>query len=450
MELPNLAPKSGGIFATEPITAWVNGNPPPPLATRESIVDFAFVNYSPVNVDASFVTNFYIDGLLYRSEEFQFHSTDYGNANGWGRTFYLPAGTLEPGVHTFTMVIDANDDIEEANENDNVFTNKIEWLAEFPPAPTPTTYSTADLRTAIAPLTNTFFNDHRTVHDLAENDRRIKDKIFAIADAAFYYATGTALKDKDWGFHLMTRDEFAYIRISECIGVLDDARQVDFDYKVDYCDGTYRAPDAHVRYSIRPEIYVPIDHPPAEILSTFFHEIGHALANQTKYQNGDRDPRIYRGVLEAEAQTFEAVMWRAIEEILQTDFGDLPDTQQNSDLISDFIDHWTTEGRRYQEHGLGYLFMWLNIFQDPMNLGLAQDITDDGHLSFAASKAVYDTLLTWNHNQVVDWGEGLLNAETDELQSYKNIALDRLANEPQQDPDKRFDFEAHRTFFLSP
>ena len=151
---------------------------------------------------------------------------------------------------------------------------------------------------------------------------------------------------------------------------------------------------------------------------------------------------------EAQAQVFEAVGWRTIEEFLDisvTSYPDLSVLNENvRDLLADKLDGANDE----EEHDLGYVLMWLTALQDPGGLGIAGELRTIGKLSPASTLAFYDYLLTIEPDEAEAWVAQRLANSSALLVEFQAITLGRLvaglASDTEGHPDLR------KVAFLAP
>ena len=458
LELPNLKP-TYMVYSRDPIRVWSRafGTPlstiPEPLLTAwDTVVDIHVANRSPLNVNQSFTTQLYLNGYLIHSVEFEFYDLNYGHGNAWGDRVTIRAFDLEPGIHTLTMVIDAFDEVKETDETDNVFTQSFEWIDEEPVPLHTTAYSEDQLRKMMDPLLNGMFEEQSTIDELRASDPEIVDTVMGIADAAYHRTTGKSLFDEGWDLEIRPEPEHRYIRAYECIGDLADATQEAYEHKLEVCDGYYKFPTARASAGRTSIVEIHTGFNPAAFLSILFHELGHALSfeRDTDVYQGNRDPHIALSVLEAMAQTFEAVMWFAVEDVLATNFNTFPRSEQNVDNITADFDRILRESDEFQEHSLGYELMWLNALQDPWDFGLREELEANGRISMESSLRVFDTLVAMQHDEAAEWGLQLLEQRTDERQRMKQVALDRLISDIPSSNHSRIDNTAHTAFFMVP
>jgi len=83
-------------------------------------LDWALINNGTCDISGSFSVKIYVDGVLENTTELE----DL-NSNSSINTIDINVGTLNAGTHTFKIVVDANNDLIETNENDNEYTRII-------------------------------------------------------------------------------------------------------------------------------------------------------------------------------------------------------------------------------------------------------------------------------------------------------------------------------------
>jgi C1A family cysteine protease len=80
-------------------------------------LDWALINNGSYNISPTFYSKLYIDGVLQST-----YNTLGLNSNSYSYVTDIPIGPLSAGLHTFKIVVDANNDVSETNENDNEYT----------------------------------------------------------------------------------------------------------------------------------------------------------------------------------------------------------------------------------------------------------------------------------------------------------------------------------------
>ena len=126
--LPNLRPytPSGWDYPVVPSRVSGTHSVDTLYGNRPTYVDWAVLNDSSVAISGSFQTSLYIDGVLITSwTKIGLSTNSYAYIEDHVRT--LPAGT-----HTLRLVADSGGNVNEANENDNVFERQFVWVNATP------------------------------------------------------------------------------------------------------------------------------------------------------------------------------------------------------------------------------------------------------------------------------------------------------------------------------
>ena len=166
---------------------------------------------------------------------------------------------------------------------------------------------------------------------------------------------------------------------------------------------------------------------PVGVLNTLFHELGHA---RQRFLAPDQSEGVQstalNGLQEAEAQVFEAVMWRTLEDRLEGRFLSYPAFALMEEYARNLFDTQVEEAASGEEHALGYVLLWLAALRDPAGLGLGDELRESGWLSTETAKEFYDYLLSIAPASASAWADGLLNESEPFLAEYRTIALSRL------------------------
>ena len=446
----------------KPIIAFPRGGTRGPLGetlplptTAEAIVDFRFNNESPVNVDATFSVQIYLDGRPFELQEFKFHDLNYGHANSWNARVVVPGGTVQPGMHTVTMVLDPFDEVKESDEGDNVYTRTIEWSDAPVLAAPATTYTDTQLRSMLAPLFSGLIDERQTVDELVAEGHDLRPVIQDVADAAYYLVTGRSLRDERLFLVMAPYSDYVSEHVTQCFGTLASMRLVDFEYLLDeshVCTSPgYWHPTAYtIDLFDYGAIIMHTRSNPARVLLDLIHELGHV------HQRLNFPLRVFgslpfshqTGIKEAQAQTFEAAALRRIEEFLGASLGGYPDTSENADRLTHGVEYWSTQAEENQEHGIGFVLMWLTALDDPQGLGFREELETNGRLSSQASYEMFTFFAGMDENEVWAFIDDTLANKGDVTERYIEVARSRLV--PDLEPDKEAHFDFFRPIMLAP
>ena len=424
-----------------PISAWPqgevrgHGGTVQPLVTAvDTIVEFYFYNESPVNVDETFSVQVYFDGQLFDLREFEFYDLNYGGANGWGLRVVVPAGTVDSGIHSITMAIDPFNEIEESDETDNVYTRAFEWVEERPPSGPLISYTDDQLRSMLEPLFSGMLDEYRTVDELAEEGHNWLPIIQDAADAAYYLVTGRSFRDDQLYLVMAPYSEYVNQHATECMGQFVGKRLEDFQYLSE--SRVCAKPVGWRSFAYATEFYdftAIIMHTrshPGDLLLTLIHELGHA--HQTlEYPLlifGDLPFRYSAAIHEAQAQTFEAVALRRIEKFLDVSFGSYTNNFNNDHPLAIDIEYVSSQAEERQEHGLGYVLMWLNALEDLAGLGLREELEANGRLSWQTSYEVFKFFAGMDENELWAWIDEMLAKISDVGERYSEVVRARLVH----------------------
>lgn len=401
-----------------------------PLVTAaDAIVDFRFQNESPINVDTTFSVQIYFDGQPIDLQEFEFGDLNYDGPSSWGTRVVVPARTVIPGIHTITMVIDSFDEVEETDETDNVYTRAFEWVEESPTSTSSVRYTDNQLRSMLEPMFSGMMEDYRTVDKLAaEEGHNWLPVIQDAADAAYYLVTGRSFRDEQLYLIMVPYPEYVNQHATACMGPLTGKSLADFQYLAEsrVCvRPIYWQPSAYSKsFFDATGIVMHTDRNPGNLLITLIHELGHAH-QQLKYPLtvfGDLPLFYIAAIHEAQAQTFEAVALRRIEDFLGVSFGSYANGLDNDHPLSIAIEYQSSRAEERQQHALGFVLMWLNALEDPAGLGLGEELEANGRLSWQTSYEVFKFFAGMDEYELRAWIDEMLAKKTDVGERYGEVA----------------------------
>ena len=398
-----------------------------PLTVREpAYLSYALRNASPVATGRDFDVQLFLDGESISLLPFDGGADDSGL--WWSDTVWIPAGSVPAGTHTARLVIDPGDAVRETDEVDNVLERVFEWLPGSVPVPTPPiTYTEAELESLLEKLPDLLL----VAGDLGGADAVEVDwapAVLDVATAAYYLATGVSLGDERLAIEILPGDEYDARHREHC-GWTHVARSGDeYQAAMIGCTetaasstGLTRDAEGRVLVTVREE------QTPAAVLNTLFHELGRARQRfvARRQSVGPESPSL-DALQEAEAQVFEALMWRTLEDHLGTRFLLYPALAPMEEHVQHLIDEQIEEATGGEEHALGYVLMWLAALRDPGDLGLEDDLRNDGRLTTGATKEFYDYMLSIAPESAPAWAEDLLSGSEPYLAEFGTIALSRL------------------------
>ena len=393
-------------------------------AFTAGIVDYAITNDSVVANPTGFSTKVLLDNFPIDTSAF----VAGGSGGIWLVDVAVPAIHLTPGTHTLTLMIDSDNNVNESDEDDNVYTLEFEAIAgAAPPPPEPTTYSDDELTAMLASLPDLLL---QTTNADVVNDTGTDwiPAISIVADAAYFLATGSTLADERIDISLLTRREYDSQNLAICVE--DQATLTADEYVTTLADcRTTIGSSVGLTWTGTGKVRVRVDssRTPADTLSTLLHELGHArqslLAPATRF-TVPSDAR--SALLEAQAQVFSAVGIRHIEEFLGEKFTQYPDLGGIRDDVSDIMDFHLERAPIPEEHSLGYEVMWLGVLQNVGGLGLADELRTNGVLSASSTLIFYNYLLTIDGQDPVTWVDARLAGGSTLLDEYRAIALARV------------------------
>ena len=250
-------------------------------------------------------------------------------------------------------------------------------------------------------------------------------EIIVAGRAGYFLVTGRDVDEEGYVTHFLPPDEFRAARMSACMSKHFVQTDTEYDARFQVCAQEGREIGFKHRVNGEIHLFMDLGQSPAQVLGTYFHELGHALQDalapeQTEAQGGV----LIDALLEAEAQIFEAAAWRSIEDYLGrplTAYPDLPivsqslDARLNSRVTGD------------SEHDLGYRLLWVEALTDTGNNGLAQDLRADGVLSAGGAWSLFNFLVSMDPVTAVDWAADMIG-DAGTVNEYLEIAATRTVS----------------------
>lgn len=396
-------------------------------ASVDTNISFAVRNNSRVaSVDSdTFEAQIFVDGVFLDSV-LLLAGDDAGSL--WTQSALIPAGTIEPGQHLVKMVIDANEEIAESDETDNVLAR---WF-EFQPDPVntdppePFVMSDDQLAALLAPLTTRAFVDQvRSTEASFVLTPDWTTEIQDIGKAGYYLVTGRDLDAEPIVMHLLPHDQFRAASISACMKDYFLLSDESYAGSFQTCSiGRGEVGFKHRRDG-KLHVFVDLKESPIKALGIYLHELGHALQD---LENPDQTSSVHtpnlRGLFEAQAQIFEAAVLRTIESYLDIDLMRFSDTHVMHSEVQFILDN-SRSLIGSPEHVLGHNLLWHEVLADTSGLNLDDELRANKRLSGSSAKALYDYLVSINPADVAAWATIVLS-DASRATEFATISLSRL------------------------
>ena len=426
LALPNLVPawsygSDGPIVISHEMGTLLDS----PLTTDQTpYVDVAVFNRSSVEATAPFSIDLLFDGQKVHTFKasgparpgFSLRFKDWDGLS--------EVAQLSEGLHTLRMVIDPDDAVEEADEDDNVFEKTFVWTDGPVAASEPITYSDSQLGLMLADLPS--FLDIRQPALNAEGVDHT-GKVVEVVDAGYYLMTGKSLQDERLEISLLTRaqylawidehfeEKFAVKDVSEYPSTL--ARREEFKNE---------ARGFKTRRFGKVVIVVDAERPVDAVINSLAHEVGHMRQDfLNPAQTESEDFYYLAGIQEAEAQQFERAFWLTLEEYMGLRFLQYPDYENFRRLIDARMDFWE-QNAALDEHWLGALLQWLVVLDDPALVELKEELTASGRLGAISALSLYGYLVDLSPDIVVPYVEARLNSLDALSARVRAMAIGRL------------------------
>ena len=308
--------------------------------------------------------------------------------------------SLAPGPHLLEMVIDPDNEIEEWDEDDNVYAVTVEWLALDSPPPAPVQYTDDDIALMLAGL-EALLDDSRPV--LGEAGFDLIEDLSRVADAGVYLLTGASTADIPVDIELLSEQDF--------LDRVDDLYQGRFAFE----DPENHAPLLEEREELKRDavglqdtehgrivVAVNVERRFSEALGTLAHELGHAL-QAIHYPTGGAFPsHEARGLAEAQAHVFERAFWLVLDESLETDLLAYPSHPIYEDFIDRRVDAWLAN-RHTSEHALGYLLGWTAPLTDDSLAHFADSLAEGAPLTSVEAYELFERLASIDPSEAEEY-----------------------------------------------
>ncbi len=429
MTLPNLTP--GWRFGwDDPIVVSPEQgtfHDAPLVVGKTAFVDLAVSNRSVVAPDQTFSVDLYFDDQKVSS--FYLSITSTGRAESLVEDWEELSEVVEvtAGPHTLKLVIDPDNLIDEANEDDNVFEKVVTWEEE-PPAPrSPITYSDDDLREMLADLQDLLYLRQPAFDPDGEDYR---EDALRIVDAGYFMLTGRSIEDERLSLLMLSRTEY-----------LD---WVDEDFEDSFAvNHESRYPALMDRRELiksiamgfktrkRGEVTIVVDASQniAEVINSLAHELGHAVQDFVNPGQTEAGSTLLTlGLREAQAHQFQRAFWLKIEEILETRLLAYPDIEPFRRLVASQV-YTGLRNSSWNEHWLGFLVQWTAVLKDPELEGLRNKLLTNGQLDADSSKAFFDYLVAIPAEQARDRLSQWLRGAASSARTIAAIGTNRLLPE---------------------
>lgn len=374
-------------------------------ATR---IDFAFRNASRISLPlyGNLEADVLLDGVLLERRSFRPGISNGGNA--WMDNVMVPAYRASYGDHTVRVVLDPDGIFEEIDESDNVFERTFTWHdGPLPTAGSEFEMSDEELRTAFSPIFLEWRRDVLPVTQHGSSDRDWTPEIKAAGRAAYFLLTGRDLEQEGFVIHFDDSDTLHEDMVATCMSNWITLTESQYHDAFRYCTGDRGETGLKARSNGQIHIFVDTNLPPLVVLGSYLHELGHGLQDLRNPGQADQPYRLKtRGLLEAEAQIFEAASWRVIEEFMKQQLGRFPDVVSARNQFK-LIFGLRRDGNTAQD--IGSRLLWIETLSDPRGIGYADRLRVGGKLDSTFAMALFSRLVDIPAAEVEAWVDGLLD-----------------------------------------
>ena len=449
LELPNLTPgwrqdwdapisisNQPGTYLDSPLT--LDGT---------AYLDVVVHNLSTIEATAPFAVDLYFDGA-------KVHTFDFSDRMAPNQLYWVQdwdglsnAAAITEGSHTLKMVVDPDNAVREANEDDNVYEKTFIWSGGPVVESGPAAYTEEDLLGKLSALPLLV-----EVREPALSDGGFdySQEVLDITDAGYYLLTGKSIHDERLAIHFFTRAEFeAWIDdyFAERFALSPPSEHPALLERRERIKAT--AVGITVPRFGRTTVAIDAERGLADVVQSLAHELGHVHQRHAYPAVGEGgSDHAQRGIREAQAQQFERAFWLKLEELTGEDLLSYPNYEGFHVYVNRRLASWQA-GLSLDEHFLGYLVQWLAVLEDPNLAELRNELTTQSELGADSSLKLFEYLVTLPPDAADEYVTNLLlNTLDSNLRTIVSIATARL--DPGLHPDDEGSPDLRETGLLVP
>ena len=397
-------------------------------ATSTPFIDVVVGNRSTVDATTPFSVTLFFDGR----EVHTFQLVQGAHAGGVIRIEDWDGlgeqVDVAPGPHTLRIVIDPENAVQEAREDDNVYERTVVWAAGDIADPQPISYTSDDLREMLSGLP-ALLDLRESVVDPDGGGH--EEEVLRIADAAYFLTTGRSLRDERVNIFLLDRDDYLDWIDSSFADEFAVREESEYEAILARRERTIsRVSGFKTRALGRVAIVLDADRNGAEVINTLAHELGHMLQDLVNPEQTEAPSSFsLQGIQEAEAQQFQRAFWLKLEEFTGLSLLSYPDYRGFHLAVDQRFNELLLNANR-DEHMLGYLIQWLAVFDDPALVNLEQQIAMGGSLDAAGALELFDYLVGLPAESAQAYVRTRLGSLRDTVSDVAGIAKRRLVPDP--------------------
>jgi hypothetical protein len=409
--LPNLKPgwlwDTDGpiILSTKPDTSFDEIL----IVGSNVFADIIVFNGSLISVESGFSVDIFFDN----QKIYKIHFTGSTPGAGFRRSIDVMSEIIDSlnvtsGEHIVGIHIDPDNQIEEFDENDNVFEKIFVWSDYQVDMKFDINYSDDDLKTILSKVPKLLKSNRPVIGEVGSLDI---DEILNIADAGIFLLTGSSVMDKRIRIQILSRQDYLNrldIIFKDMLALNDGSDYLAFHQEIGfqkkYSLGKKDRIDGMV------DVMVDGSNTFDLVIGTLVHELAHALQDllapiQTEGSTPTNSLELMV-IREAEAQQFERAFWLAIQEVTGEDLFSFRYNKSRDEYINfnTYID--SNEG--YYQHDLGRLIQWLAVLSDKNLENLKIELLKNGELSYKSGISLFEYFLTIEPDDVSDYVVNLL------------------------------------------
>jgi hypothetical protein len=335
----------------------------------------------------------------------------------------VPSDAAPPEHLRIALVLDPDNQVEEAEEGDNTYEREVAVAASPPPRPPPTAYSPVEVQRKASRLLDLLLVRENTI---SPRGATYWADVMEVVDAAYFTLYGRALRDEPLFIHALSEAEYDLWVEIQC---RDEARRSPADEQQAYlqrCLGLKNFDGFHTTWRGHSRIVMRGERPPADLIDTFAHELGHFRQAVT---NPYRLPRRIilneRALQEAQAYAYTMLILRTLEDLLGRPLLLYPDLPRMVALIEWYLDR-AVEEKDSKEHPRGQLLLWAALLTDGDLASLREELLRDKRLSRESTRKLFEHLVGIRWEMADEYVGRMLQSVEQHLPTIKALARGRL------------------------
>ncbi|MBI4233108.1 MAG: hypothetical protein HY686_01555 [Chloroflexi bacterium] len=332
---------------------------------------------------------------------------------------------LSAGPHTLALAVDSGGTPAGITVGQVLYQRTFFWVDIPPPPQVPAPYSPQDIQERVGKLGRLLQAPEPTL--LEGGPQRVED-LLAVADAVYYALYKRTLQEEPLSIYLLSDQEFETWVKLEC---QDTIGGVELRYRERFqksCAQLQGFSGYRTSWQGRQRIVLRGQRPPAEVLATLAHELGHSRQSMLNPSlDGFSDSLNLASLREAQAYAHQVLFLRTLEALADRPLMRYPRLEVYERYVSVKLGEFeNTAGT--SEHSRGRLLLWMALLTDRELQRAKTDLILNGSLTFGAARAVFQRLLELKPTEGESYVIAALGQLDAQLPTVRSLALSRLAS----------------------